>query len=371
MPTPVLMRRVSGPTVWVGGDFPSKDQLVYDLTEAHRQALREVLDRTRERPRDELELEDCRHPAFEDDFAAVYSEVMHGRGLVVVRGFPVDGPIEDVERMYWAFCSHFGRLVSNNSFGHRMVRVRQEVLADGVQPARGTKSAAELAMHNDAADILSLLWVTQAAQGGQSQFASGPAAHNTILETRPDLLPILYRGFPHHRRSEQPDDQPDVTPYDVPIFSESQGKICINFTYSSIFPALHALGRSLTENETEALDLLREVLVRQQVDIYMEPGEIAIANNFAMCHSRSEFVDGPVPETRRLVLRAWMEVDLKDRRLPLGRKYFHMENEGLRLGYDPVPGREGRIAINDYNNVTEDLAAMFRAAQAKPVIGQR
>lgn len=336
VPTPVLLRRVEGPTVWVGSDFPTKDDLAYDLTEANRRALREVAERTRPRPRDELELDDCRHPGFDDDFAAVYREVMHERGLVVVRGFPFDAPIEDVERMYWIFCSHFGRLVSNNSFGHRMVRVQQEVMASGVQPARGTKSAAELAMHSDSADILSLFWVSQAAEGGGSQFASGPAAHNTIFETRPDLLPILYRGFPHHRRSEQPDDQPDVTPYDVPIFSDSNGKICINFTYSSIIPALHALGRSLTQEEIDALDLLREVLVRQQVELRMEPGEITVGNNFALCHSRSEFVDGTEPGTHRLVLRAWMEVAKEDRRLPIGREYFHMENEGLRLGYDPV-----------------------------------
>ena len=159
-------------------------------------------------------------------------------------------------------CRTSVELLSNNSFGHRMVRVQQEVLPGGVQPARGTKSAAELAMHNDSADLFSLLWVHQAERGGESQFSSGPAAHNTILATRPDILPILYRGFPHHRRSEQPDDQPDVTPYDVPIFSNVDGRICINFTYSSILPALHELGRELTPEEDEALEILRGVLVQ-------------------------------------------------------------------------------------------------------------
>jgi hypothetical protein len=221
-------------------------------------------------------------------------------------------------------------------------------------------------MHNDAADILSLLWVRQAEHGGESQFSSGPAAHNTILATRPDILPILYRGFPHHRRSEQPDGQPDITPYDVPIFSNVAGRICINFTYSSILPALHELGRELTPEEREAIEILRAVLVRQQVEVRMQAGDAAMGNNFAMCHSRSDFVDGPDPERRRLLLRAWMEVPVEDRRLPIGREFFHMENEGGRLGYDPVPGREGRIAINDYSNVDEGLANLFKAAQAKP-----
>ena len=40
----------------------------------------------------------------------------------------------------------------------------------------------------------------------------------------------------------------------------------------------------------------------------------------------------------------------------------------VHLGYDPVPGREGRIARNDYHDVPESLANLFKAAQAKPRI---
>jgi hypothetical protein len=370
--TPIHRQRIEHPSAWRGADFAGKDELAFDLTARHVAALEEILARTAGLPRDAIGREHCGHPALDADLARVYREIIHGRGIVFVRGFPVARhPLEEIERIYWAFCTHFGRLVSNNSFGHRMVRVQEEVLPGGVQPARGTKSSAELAMHNDAGDVLALLWVHQAARGGESQFSSGPAAHNAILETRPDLLPILYRGFPHHRRSEQPDHQPVITPYDVPIFSNQGGRVCINFTYSSILPALHQLGRKLSAQETEALELLREVLVRQQVELRLEPGEASVANNFAMCHSRSNFTDGAVPEQRRLVLRAWMEVPPEDRRLPLGREFFHMENEGGHLGYDLVPGREGRIARNDYNDVPEELAELFKATQAKPRLGAR
>lgn len=173
-------------------------------------------------------------------------------------------------------------------------------------------------------------------------------------------------GFPHHRRSEQPDDQPDVTPYDVPVFSQIDGRICINFTYSSILPAMKTLGREFTPIQEEAIELLRTILVEQQVEFRLESGEAAVANNFAMCHSRSDFVSSNDPKKARCFLRAWMEVPREDRRLPLGREYFHMENKDLRLGYDVVPGRDGAIARNDYKNVDAELADMFKAAQAKP-----
>jgi hypothetical protein len=360
------MNHVDSPMAWIGEDIPSKETFVYELSRKNVAAVEAVLDGLRDVARDDITPEDARNPDLDADLAKVYEELMRGRGLVVLRGFPVDRPIEEIERFYWVVMSHFGRLLSNTSRGDRMVRVQQELLPGGVQPARGTKSTAELAMHNDAGDILGLLFVHEPLSGGESQFSSGVAAHNTILAQRPDLLPILYRGFPHHRRSEQYDDQPDVTPYDVPIFSAVGDRICINFTWSSILPALHAIGRELTEQEQEAVELLRRVLLEQQVEFKLARGEAVLGNNYAMCHSRSDYVDGPDPEKRRLLLRAWTEVPRADRRLPLGREYYHMENKDGGLGYDPVPGRKDRLAGNDYSNVDENLANLFKAAQAKP-----
>ena len=365
--TPILRTRTDDPMAWRGIDIASKDELAFDLSRRNVAALESILVRVAHMARDDIAREHCSHPDLDAHLARVYEEVIRGRGLAIVRGFPVDEhTVEEMERLYWIFCTHFGNLLSNTSLGARMVRVQEEVLPGGVQSARGTKSRAELAMHNDSGDVFLLLWVHQAMEGGNSQFSSGPAAHNEIVATRPDLLPILYRGFPQHRRSEQPDDQPAVTPYDVPIFSNVDGRISINFTYSSIVPALHELGRELAADEAEALELLRVVLVRNQLDLRFEPGEAAVANNYAMCHARSDFVNGDRPEEQRLVLRVWTEVPDADRRLPIGREFFLMENEGGRLGYDPVPGRDASVATNDYNDMPPELAEMFRAAQVKP-----
>jgi hypothetical protein len=367
--TPIHREQINHRIAWRGSDFRSKEDIAYDLTPAHVAALKDVLLRVKDVPLDDIQLAHCAHPALDKDLAGVLDEVMDGRGIVLVRGFPIkEHSVDEIEKMYWAFTRHLGVHLSQNSFGHKMVRVQQEVLPGGVQPARGTKSANELAMHNDGGDIFSLLYVYQAEQGGESQFSSGPAAHNEILATRPDILPILYKGFPHHRRSDQPDHQPVVSPYDVPIFSNVDGRISINFTYSSILPALYELGRKPTEQEAEAMDILRDVLMRQQLEIRAESGEMSVVNNFAACHSRSGFVDGNVAEKRRLVMRTALEVPSWRRRLPihLGREFYQMENEGGRLSLDKVPGREGRIARNDYVGVNEELANLFKATQVKP-----
>jgi hypothetical protein len=370
MTTPIYRQQIADAMAWTGADGLTKEDFVFALSPVHIAALWEVLESVRAVPRDEISAEMSRHPDLDGFFGEVYEQLIRGRGLAVVRGVPVkDSALDRIEKMYWGIMTHFGELLSNTSLGHRMVPVQEERLQDGSQAARGTKSRGELAMHNDAGDLLGLLCVHEPVSGGQSQFSSGIAAHNTILATRPEILPILYRGFPHHRRSEQPDDQPDVTPYNVPIFSNNGGKICINFTYSSIIPALFAQGRTLTDEEREALEILRTTLVRQQIEFELTVGEIVLANNFAMCHSRSDYIDGEAPEQRRFLLRAWTEVPLEDRRLPAGREFFHMENEGGRLGYDPVPGREGQVAVNDYDDMPEELAKLILEAQAKPKMG--
>jgi len=65
-----------------------------------------------------------------------------------------------------------------------------------------------LSLHVDLAQIVGLMCVRQAREGGYSQYASGLALHNEMLATRPDLMPVLYRRFPYHRRDEQAPDCP-------------------------------------------------------------------------------------------------------------------------------------------------------------------
>lgn len=49
-----------------------------------------------------------------------------------------------------------------------------------------------------------------------------------------------------------------------------------------------------------------------------------------------------------------------------GARVLSHGEQGWAPGYDPVEGRDGAIAQNDYKNVDAALADMFKAAQAKP-----
>lgn len=362
MHNPIYRKQIDRKLAWHGSDFRSKDDIAFDLTVRHVAALEEVLGRVAKIPRDEIRREDCAHPALDTDLSSVLDEIQFRRGLVLVRGFPVvNHALEDIEKMYWIFANHMGLPLSQDSLGHRMIRVQEEVLPGGVRTIRGSKTRQELAMHWDNSEIFALLCVRQAKEGGETHFSSSLAVHNEILANRPDLLPILYRGFPEYRRGEQPDHQPAVTPYDSPVFCNVDGVISCGYGRSTYLAGLHMLGRTPTEAELEALDYVMQTARRLQFNLRFEPGEISIANDFIIQHARSEYVDWDDPEKNRLLLRLWLE-PTRDRR-PILRELRFFENEGGRGGVDPVPGR--KFAANGYkDNIPDDVMALVYKSQS-------
>jgi hypothetical protein len=363
--TPIHREITRHRIAWRGRDFASKDDIAFDLSAKHVSGLKDVLRRISDMPRDSIRKQHCLHPALDADFASVLDELMNGRGLVLVRGIPVQNhSIEEIEKMYWAVGAHIGAALSQNSFGMLMSRVQEERLADGSAATRGTKSRHELAFHTDEAEVFGLMCVRPAKEGGTTQYASIPAIHNEILATRPDVLPTLYKGFPHHRRGEQPDDQPVVSPYDVPVFCNVDGVVSGVIVYGSIMAALHVLGREPTGEEVEALDVVQECATRLQYDLTWEAGEAAFANNFAMFHARSDYVDWDEPDRKRLLLRYWLEVPPEFRR-PMPKEMHFVHNAGWRSGIDAVPGRLGRVATNDYTQVPESVAKIIQAQQQR------
>ena len=360
--TPIYDKHIDHPMAWRGSEIRSKDDFARDLTGRQQAALLEVLARVQGIPRNDIRREHCGHPDLDAELEKVFNEIQHGRGVVVLRGAPIGGlSVDDIEKMYWVLGTHLGEALSHNSIGVRMTRVQEERLKDGTQTARGTKSRAELAMHCDSTDILGLMCVRPARSGGETQFSSVLAVHNDILATRPDILPILYRGFPHHRRGEQPDGMPMVTPYDIPIFCNVDGYISSYIAFGSIYAGLQALGRTPTEQEQEALDILQDTMIRLQFNLSWEAGDICFANNLAMFHSRSDYVDWDEPEKRRLLLRYWLE-PTRDRRPVVPQIHLH-ENKGQRNGVDPVPGRT--IAANEYVEMPPDVIEAIKRGQKK------
>jgi hypothetical protein len=343
--TPQYKELLAGPMAWRGSEL-TKEQVSIDLSARQVTALEDVLARIENAGLDlrQIAPEHARHPALDSPLAKIFDEIQHGRGIVIVRGFPVDRySVEQVGKMYWAFGAHFGRGVSQSALGDLLGQVRDETPPGQAESARGYLSRRELSLHTDLGQIVGLMCVRQSRSGGFSQYASGLAIHNEILARRPELMPTYYRGFRYHRRGEQPAEHPEITPYNVPVFSNVDGHISVFYVREIAAVAMRDLGLDYTAEELDALDTFRKTARELQFETRLEPGEATFLNNLTTLHARSEFDDWDEPEKKRLMLRLWLDAHREAR--PSVRELHIYENKGGASGIDPVPGRKPALPI--------------------------
>jgi Taurine catabolism dioxygenase TauD, TfdA family len=342
--TPIFGDRIDHLMAWHGRSL-CKEDISFDLSRRHVAALEDVLLSLRKGGLElgEIRPEHCRHPALDSDLDQVFDEIQEGRGIVIIRGLPVEGhSVDEVCMMFWALGTHLGRGVSQSALGDLLGLVRDETPPGRPESARGYLSRRELSLHVDLAQIVGLMCVRQARQGGYSQYASGLAVHNEMLATRPDLMPVLYRGFPYHRRGEEALTAAPITPYDVPVSSNRDGQVSVFMVREIINAAFRELKREFTAEEIDAIDTFRATARRLQFETRLEPGEASFLNNYTVMHARSEFDDWDEPEKKRLMLRLWLDVERKPR--PVVREIHIYANVGGRSGIDPQPGRLPAVA---------------------------
>lgn len=303
---------IDHPSAWKGSDFASPDAVAFDLKERHRDALRGVVARAEAAGRGLQELTDAETamPEIGSDLLDLRRELMEGRGLLLVRGWPVgEMTPEELGIAYWAMGSHFGRGVSQSPMGDRLGYVT-DVSRPGTRE-RGYRSAKELDLHTDSDDVVGLLCVRQAKSGGESRLASSVAVYNAIAAERPDLLEPLFEGYVYHWFGEQPPGEGRVTSWPVPVFGRAGGRLSCIFLREFIRMAAEETGARLTDKQAEALAFFGEVADREDVvfRFRLEPGWASFINNYTTLHSRTGFEDWPEPDRKRLLLRLWLKAD--------------------------------------------------------------
>ena len=303
---------IDHPSAWKGSDFGGPDSVAFDLEERHRDALRSVVKRAHAcgRGLQELTHEETSMPGIEGDLRALRHELMEGRGLLLVRGWPVDEMSEeDLGMAYWALGTHFGRGVSQSPMGDRLGYVT-DVSKPGTRE-RGYRSAKELNLHTDSDDIVGLLCVREAKSGGESRLASSVAIYNEIASSRPDLLEPLFTGYRYHWFGEQPPGEGAVTSYDVPVFGFEDGRLSCVFLREFIHMAVQETGVPLDARQAEALEVFGEVAEREEMQFrfHLRPGWASFINNYTVLHSRTAFEDWAEVHRKRFLLRLWLKAD--------------------------------------------------------------
>jgi hypothetical protein len=317
----VQHRPIEGSSVWFAADMRQREaEWAYRLSAPEVTELEAALESVQARGLEiaAIRREDFPLPTLGPVLDRLCDDVVNGRGFVLLRGVPVeDRPIAESAAIYWGIGSHFGSARSQNAKGHLLGHIYDLGGSSATDPnVRSYATSERQNFHIDRSDVVALLCLRRAKSGGLSAIASSMAAHNVMLERRPDLLERLYRPFPVDRRGEVPEGKAPF--YDAPVFNPHNGLVSVLYSRSHIgssqrFPA----ARRLAAEDFAALDMLGELAASDalRLDMNFQPGDIQFLHNHTILHARTGYEDWPEVERKRHLLRLWLSPP-RARRLP-------------------------------------------------------
>ena len=255
---------------------------------------------------------------------ALRSTLIHGIGFEVIGGLPVDRLGDELaSTIFFGIGAHLGRARSQNADGHLLGHVR-DIGADSRDPdTRIYQTRERQTFHTDSADVVGLLCLNDARQGGDSLLVSAVTIYNAMRRNRPDLLAYLFDNIATDRRGEVPAGAKPF--FTIPVFSWYDGFLTVMYQRQYIDSAQRfADAPRLTVDHLEALDLFDALANDPSLNVSMRlaPGDMQFVYNHSLLHDRTSFVDWPEPGRRRHMLRLWLSVP-GDRPLPacFGQRY--------------------------------------------------
>jgi len=336
-----VLERDEGPitdySAWYGHDYAGREDWAHHLTAAELNDLDLALARVTEAELAPLEFtrDAFPLPVLGGVLGCMLDELEDGRGFALLRGLPVEKYDEpSLYRLYWGLAVHLGEMISQNAKGDLIGRVEDIGVDINAPNARGYTTSAALHPHNDSSDIVGLLCVRQAKEGGQNMIASAMTIYNEVLTRHPEYLDMLYRGFHYDVRGEGLTGKSnEVTRNRVPVFSYHDGRLSCRFNRRAIETAAEKMGKPLTALERDALSFIANLTVDPSVrlDFPLQPGDLQLLNNHMVLHARNNFTDWPDPERKRLLLRLWVNRRKGEGRL-LARDFATRYNTGFRRG---------------------------------------
>lgn len=329
----VLRDPVRGKCVWTGEVMAVTDSWIYALPRAAVEEIDRALRTVKERGLSlfDVRREDFPIPTLAAAIPSIQDELEHGRGFILIRGIPSGRySVADSEMIFWGIGTHLGAVVSQNARGELLSHVIDQGLEFGAEKVRGYQTRSRLFFHNDNGDAVGLLCLQSAQSGGTSKLVSSAAIYNAILESHPEYIEELCRGYYYHLRGEQRQGLPEVTEHRVPVFSYHAGMLSSRYTRNSILLGEEHLGHPLSARERAPLDLIDRLAEELCLDMELEPGDIQLCSNHAVLHARTDFVDYEEPARKRDLLRLWVN-------LPNGRPLTYE----FATRYGPGSARQG------------------------------
>ncbi|MBL8378118.1 MAG: TauD/TfdA family dioxygenase [Burkholderiales bacterium] len=295
---------------WYGLQMAARSDWRIELSHAELDELDVAVNAARARGVDLVTMteRDFPLPVFGKRLAQVRSELLHGRGFVLLRGWPSGArSLLQSALAFRGIGAYLGEAVSQNAKGHVLGHVANLGLDYADPSTRGYQTTAELRFHTDGGDIVGLLCVRPSKAGGLSRIASSTTLWNELVRRRPDLARVLAEPFHFSRAGEV---RPGKRRYFTsPIFQPWQGRMITVLIQSFIHKAqaFEEVPR-LTAAQQEALEFVEALAGDAAIHLDMDfrPGDMQFLCNHSIVHSRTSYEDWPEAERRRHLLRLWL-----------------------------------------------------------------
>ncbi len=277
-------------------------------------------------------------PLLADQLAQLRADLIHGHGFALMKGLPLRAMQRaEIAAIFCGIGAHLGHARSQNAKGHVLGHVR-DIGRDPNDPnARVYQTHDRQTFHTDGCDVVALICLNDAKEGGDSLLVSAETIYNEMRKTRPDLLELLMGPIATDRRGEVPEGADPW--FEIPVFSWHQGKLSVQYQRQYIDSAqrFDAAPR-LTDKHVEALDMFDALANDTRLNFRMRlaPGDMQFVYNHALLHDRTGFTDHSDPDRMRHLLRLWLTIP-GDRELP---EIFRQRYGGI------TPGDRGGIIVH-------------------------
>ncbi|EAW10806.1 TauD/TfdA family dioxygenase [Aspergillus clavatus NRRL 1] len=317
---PGFPEKLSSPLVWEGKDIEQRDDWIYKLDDAQREEIDAALKSFKARGLSlgHVNQETFPLPTLHSTLRELSGELHNGRGFFVLRGLDVDKYTrEENIIIYTGVSSHVGSLRGRQQ-DQRLADGTSIILAhikdlthtpDGKYIGGPGSTADKQVFHTDAGDIISLLCLSPAAEGGESQISSSWLVYNILAKERPDLIWTLSQNWTvdGFNNPERPYTSRPLL-YHQKATESTPERVLIQYA-RRYFTGFLAQPRSanippITEAQAEALDALHFLAEEHSAALDFQKGDVQYVNNLSIFHARKGFRDAPGKE--RHLLRLWL-----------------------------------------------------------------
>lgn len=189
-------KHIEGPSAWRRDEYADQpEKWVHRFTSEEVQELGKAADdfMASGTPLTGISKDNFPLPQLSKRLAALREDLLNGKGFILFKGFPVlEWGNHKSAVGYMGLGTYLGYFVSQNGLGHVLGHVK-DVGDDSSQidKIRIYRTNARQFFHADDSDLVGLLCIHRALEGGESDLVSSHRVWNVLQEERPDVAETL------------------------------------------------------------------------------------------------------------------------------------------------------------------------------------